>query len=68
MHIDISDLIVFAQNGRGNNGGGGVGNTGSCPIQLVNDLIFLYQTFNAQLLWLYPTTWSLIIVRKIFFV
>lgn len=40
----------------------------TCPVDSIQALIDFFDLFNAEFLWLYPFSWSVVIVRKIFFV
>lgn len=42
--------------------------TNTCPVEVINGLLGIYDLINDELLWLYPFAWAVIVVRKIFFV
>lgn len=61
----LVDILFFLM-GNGNGNGNGVNL--ACPDELIDGLVIFYDSFNNQLLWIYPFAWAVVIVRKIFFV
>ncbi len=39
----------------------------TCPVTLIGNLVTIMHKINSELLWLYPFSWVVIIVRKIFY-
>lgn len=59
------DILYFLQ---GNSGGGGNPNLidTTCPTEVLQALTLFFDSYNDELLWLYPFAWAVILVRKIF--
>lgn len=43
------------------------GRFADCPTGMIGDLLFLYESVNDNFLFLYPTAWAIVLVRKIVF-